>query len=58
MFDLVANAGSIGNPPFTLTVSESDKYSAKLSGITASTTLKIETLQDKKRAILFGINVK
>ncbi len=58
MFDLVSNAGATNNTPFTLTVSESDKYSAKLSGITASTTLKIETLQSKYRAILFGINVK
>lgn len=58
MFDLVANAGAKDNTPFTLTVSESDKYSAKLSGITASTILKIETLKDKNRAILFGVNVK
>lgn len=57
-FALLSNAGAKENTPFTLTVSESDKYSAKLSGITASTTLKIETLKDKNRAILFGVNVK
>lgn len=57
-FILVSNDGATENSPFTLTVSESDKYSAKLSGITASTTLRIETLDGKNRAILFGINIK
>lgn len=57
-FTLTSNDGATGDGLYTLTVSESDKYSAKLSGITAATTLKIETLAGKNRAILFGVNVK
>lgn len=57
-FDLVGNDGATGNPTYTITFAAGDVYSANLQGVTASTTLTIESIKGTdSRAILAGINV-
>ena len=57
--DIAANDGATGNSPYTITVTESDKYSFNLGGaLAADTPVKVETYEGTntgKRAILFGI---
>ena len=53
--DPVANSGANNNSPYTLTVTESDKYTITFS---ATTTLTVETSGSNTRAILFGIQAK
>lgn len=40
---LVANDGATGNPPFTITVSDSDYYTLDVTGLTASSTITFST---------------
>lgn len=57
--DLAANAGATGNSPYTLTVTEADKFGFNLGGaLAADTPVTVETCEGTnagKRAILFGI---
>ena len=57
--DIADNDGATGNSPYTITVTESDKYSFNLGGaLAADTPVKVETYEGTntgKRAILFGI---
>ncbi|MBP5333016.1 MAG: BACON domain-containing protein [Bacteroidales bacterium] len=57
--DLKANDGATGNSPYTITVTEADKYSFNLGGaLPADTPVTVETYEGNntgKRAILFGI---
>ncbi|MEG2612111.1 MAG: hypothetical protein RR971_01290 [Alistipes sp.] len=63
---LAANDGATGNPPFTMTVSDSDQYSLNLQDLTAASTITVSTSADftaatdeaTGRAVLFGIEVK
>lgn len=60
-FDLQANDGATGNPPFTMTLDTDDFYTVSLQGVTAATTLTIETVSGTgldPRAVLTGVNVK
>lgn len=60
-FDLQGNDGATGNPPFTMTLGDTDFYSASLEGVTEATTLKFESLKATgldSRAVYFGVNVK
>lgn len=60
-FDLQANDGATGNPPFTMALDTDDFYSVSLQGVTAATTLTIETVSGTgldPRAVLTGVNVK
>lgn len=59
-FSLKANTGATGNSPFTVTLSPEEFFSAKLEGVTASTTLTFETVEGSTdlRAILVGLNIK
>lgn len=60
-FKVQGNYGATGNSPYTITFVDSDFFAVDLQGVTAATTLTIETLKDSEfdgRAILTGINVK
>lgn len=60
-FTLKSNDGATGNSPFTMTMNDSDLYTVDLQGVTAATTLTIETLAGTgldPRAILTGVKVK
>ncbi len=54
---VVANQGASGNSPFTLTVTDSDKYTITLdNAVSADTTVKMETYDGSGyRAIIFGV---
>ena len=56
---IAANAGATGNAPYTMTVTDSDKYTLSLgSALAADTEVTIETTGSAYRAILFGIQAK
>lgn len=59
-FSLKGNDGATGNPTYTLTVSPEEFFSAKLEGVTVSTTLTFETVEGSgdPRALLVGLNIK
>lgn len=66
-FDLSANDGATGNPPFTITFSdETDYYSINLSGLTANSTITLSTAEslsaasDKNsgRAVICGMQLR
>ncbi|MGM9736673.1 MAG: BACON domain-containing protein [Candidatus Cryptobacteroides sp.] len=51
-----ANAGASGNSPYTLTVSDSDKYTLDCSALTGENVITVSTKDgEKTRAIFFGI---
>ena len=61
---LVANDGATGNPPFTITVSDSDYYTLDVTGLTASSTITISTSPNftnesssAPRAVVAGIQL-
>ncbi len=61
---LVANDGAAGNPPFTITVSDSDYYTLDVTGLTASSTITISTSPNftnesssAPRAVVAGIQL-
>ena len=56
---IAANAGATGNAPYTMTVTDSDKYTLPLgSALAADTEVTVETTGSAYRAILFGIQAK
>lgn len=60
-FSLKGNDGATKTSPYTLTVSPEEFFSAKLEGVTASTTLTFESVKEGEgdfRAILVGLNIK
>ena len=60
-FELQGNDGATGSSPYTLTLGTTDRYTAQLQGVTAATTLTIETISGTgvdPRAVLLGVNVK
>ena len=50
-----ANSGASGNQPYTITVSDSDKYTINFS---ATSTITVETSGSNTRVILFGVNAQ
>ena len=61
---LVANDGATGNPPFTITVSDSDYYTLDVTGLTASSTITFSTSPNfanesssAPRAVVAGIQL-
>ena len=61
---LVANDGATSNPPFTITVSDSDYYTLDVTGLTASSTITISTSPNftnesssAPRAVVAGIQL-
>lgn len=65
-FELVANDGATGNPPFTaLAPDTTDHYSVQLKGLTASSVIEFSTSADytveenatSGRAIVFGVKL-
>lgn len=40
---LAANSGAAGNPPFTITAADSDKYTVTLTGLTENSTITFST---------------
>ena len=61
-----ANDGASGNPPYTITVSDSDHYSIKLTGLTATDVIEFSTNATfdcaatsdyATRAIFFGVKL-
>ena len=57
--DLAPNDGAAGNPPFKITVSDSDHYTKTLdAALTSDTTVTVTTSGSNTRIILFGINAK
>ena len=61
---LTANDGATGNPPFTITVSDSDYYTLDVTGLTASSTITISTSPNftnesssAPRAVVAGIQL-
>ena len=56
---IAANVGATGNAPYTMTVTDSDKYTLSLgSALAADTEVTVETTGSAYRAILFGIQAK
>lgn len=57
-FTIAANDGATGNAPFTITVSDSDKYTVELTGLTANSKITIETTEASKgRAVVAGVKL-
>ena len=56
--DLATNDGAAGNPPFTMTVTDSDCYTKTFDALASETTVTLTTTGSNSRIILFGINVK
>ena len=61
---LTANDGATGNPPFTITVSDSDYYTLDVTGLTASSTITFSTSPNfanesssAPRAVVAGIQL-
>ena len=58
--DVAGNDGATGNSPYTVTVTDSDKYSLEFAApLAAATTVKVETYagtNSGKRAFIFAIN--
>ena len=61
---LVANDGATSNPPFTITVSDSDYYTLDVTGLTASSTITFSTSPNftnesssAPRAVVAGIQL-
>ena len=61
---LVANDGATSNPPFTITVSDSDYYTLDVTGLTASSTITLSTSPNftnesssAPRAVVAGIQL-
>ncbi|WP_302251600.1 BACON domain-containing carbohydrate-binding protein [uncultured Alistipes sp.] len=61
---LTANDGATSNPPFTITVSDSDYYTLDVTGLTASSTITISTSPNftnesssAPRAVVAGIQL-
>ena len=61
---LTANDGAAGNPPFTITVSDSDYYTLDVTGLTASSTITFSTSPNfanesssAPRAVVAGIQL-
>ena len=61
-----ANAGYAGNPPFTMTLTDSDYYTMELKDLTATSTLTISTSSNfageadaanKSRAAIIGLQI-
>ena len=65
---LAANAGATGNPPFTITATDSDKYTVTLTGLTENSTIVFSTGSSfvagtadstgNCRAIVAGVHIK
>lgn len=62
--DLAANDGATGNPPFTITVTDSDYYTFDLTDLTEASTITISTSADfdtasssAPRAVVAGIQL-
>ena len=56
---IASNTGATGNAPYTMTVTDSDKYTLSLGGaLAADTEVTVETTGSAYRAILFGIQAK
>lgn len=50
------NAGVSGNGPYNVTVTDADRHEVALdAALAADTEIKIETLADGKRAVIFGV---
>ena len=63
---IAANSGYSGNPPFTITLTDSDYYTMELKDLTAASTLTISTSPDfagagdsanKSRAAIIGLQI-
>ena len=52
---VAANDGASGNPPFTMTVKDSDRYTKTFDALSSDTTV---TITSDLRSIIFGIIVK
>ena len=53
---IAANDGATGNSPYTITVTDSDKYTVSLpSALTAETKVTVKTVETGYRAIIFGV---
>lgn len=63
---LAANDGATGNPPYTITAAESDKYTVTLTGLTATSTVVFSTSAEftnasdssNGRAVIAGVHLK
>ena len=56
---IAANTGATGNPPYTMTVADSDHYTLSFDApLEADTDVTVETTGSAYRAILFGIQAK
>ena len=58
-FELKANDGATGNAPYTITVTDENKYTLDLgAALPADVDVKVETYEGantNKRAIIFGV---
>ena len=63
---LAANDGATGNPPYTITAADSDKYTVTLTGLTATSTVVFSTSAEftnssdsaSGRAVIAGVHLK
>ncbi len=54
--EVAANDGATSNSPYTITISDSDKYTLNLSApLAAETIITIKTIETGYRAIMFGV---
>ena len=55
--DLVSNDGATGNPPYTITVADTDYYEITFdAALSAEATIALSTNDSAPRVLLWGIN--
>lgn len=57
-YDLASNDGATGNPPYTITVTESDHYTFNLKGLTADSKIVFETVTGALRVVVAGVHME
>lgn len=55
---IAANAGATGTSPYTMTVTDADKYSFDLTGIDKETVITVKTVKSGYRAIIFAVKAE
>ena len=55
---IAANAGATSTSPYTMTVTDADKYSFDLTGIDEETKITVKTVKSGYRAIIFAVKAE
>ena len=57
-YSLVSNSGAANNPPYTITVTESDHYTFNLKGLSADSKIVFESTSSAPRVVVAGVHME